>query len=256
MIFDSHAHYDDKAFDPDREELLASLPENGIGCVINVTSDLDSQTRSLALAERYDHIYTSVGFHPSDIGPLNEEVFSELSENAKADRVVAIGEIGLDYYWEKDENVREQQRYWYRRQLSLAKERDLPVIIHSRDAANDTLTIMKEAAKEQIRGVIHCYSYSTEQAKEYLSMGYYLGIGGVLTVKNSRKLRETVEMAPLDRLLLETDCPYLCPEPNRGKRNSSLYLPFVVSELARIKGIREEEVEAVTEQNARELFGL
>ena len=254
MIFESHAHYDDEAFDGDREELIGKLQEQGIACVINVTAEYSHIERSLALAEKYPFFYSSVGVHPSEVGELNEDNFERMKSLATTKKVVAIGEIGLDYYWEKDKDKQEEQRVWFRRQLALAAEMSLPVIIHSRDAAEDTLSIMEEAAKKNIPGVIHCYSYSREIAEKYLSMGYFLGIGGVVTFQNSRKLKETVEAAPIDRLLLETDSPYLAPEPYRGKRNSSLNLPLVIDEIARLKGITAQEVADRTCQNARELF--
>jgi TatD DNase family protein len=254
MIFESHAHYDDEAFDGDREALFNELTQKGIGFVINVTAEYSHIDRSLALAKSHPFIYSSIGVHPSEIQELNEETFAIMRSKLKAEKVVAVGEIGLDYYWEKDPAKQEAQRFWFRRQLALAKEAELPVIIHSREAAEDTLEIMKEAAAQGIPGVIHCYSYSKEMAAEYLKMGYYLGIGGVVTYKNGRRLKETVEEAPLDRLLLETDCPYLAPEPHRGTRNSSLHLPLVIQEIARLKGLSETEVEEATAQNAKELF--
>lgn len=168
--------------------------------------------------------------------------------------MLAVGEIGLDYYWDKEPGVQEAQRYWFRRQLELAKEANLPVIIHSRDAAEDTVEIMKEAYRDGISGVIHCYSYSKEIAKEYIKMGYYIGVGGVVTFKNAKKLVETVEEIPLDRILVETDCPYMAPEPHRGKRNSSLYLPHIIEKIAEIKGTTKEIVTQVTYDNAMRLF--
>lgn len=254
MIFETHAHYDDARFDNDREALLQSLPRQGISPVINVCSDLDSLTTTPALAHAYDFIYAAVGLHPSDIGDLDENILNRIRELTADPKVVAIGEIGLDYYWDKEPEVQERQRICFKKQLKLAKEADLPVIIHSRDAAADTFTIMKEAAADGIPGVIHCYSYSAEQAVEYTKLGYLIGVGGVITFKNGRKLKETVEAIPLEKLLLETDCPYLAPEPHRGKRNSSLFLPLVVEQIAEIKGISPEEVEAVTAENANTLF--
>ncbi len=256
MIFDSHAHYDDHRFDEDREALLAGFSRHGIGAVVNVCADPDSLRTTPALSDDYPFIYAAVGIHPSDIGGLDETVLDRIRQLAAREKTVAIGEIGLDYYWEKDPKVREAQRFWFQRQLSLAKETGLPVIIHSRDAAKDTFDIMQKAAAERIPGVIHCYSYSAEQAAEYVRMGYYIGIGGVVTFSNGKKLRETLETVPFDRILLETDAPYLAPEPYRGKRNSSLYLPYVVSAVSRIKGISPEETEDVTWHNACTLFGL
>lgn len=254
MIFESHAHYDDKQFDPDREELLSSMEEHEIGTIINVGSDFASCKRTLELTEQYAFVYGALGIHPSDIADLNEEVYEWLQENARLPKVAAIGEIGLDYYWEKEPEVQSRQRYWFCRQMELARELSLPVIIHSRDAAEDTMKVMKGIHAEQIPGVIHCFSYSPEIAQEYVKMGYYIGIGGVVTFKNSRKLKETAACIPLERILLETDCPYLAPEPNRGKRNSSLNLPYVAKEIAALRGITEEEVIEATRENALRLF--
>lgn len=255
MIFDSHAHYDDKQFENDRDGLLSSMGENNITRIVNVGASIESSKRSLKLAEQYDFIYAAIGVHPSDISCLNEESLAWLAQTATHEKVVAIGEIGLDYYWDKEREVQEQQKIWFRRQLQLARECGLPVIIHSRDAASDTMEIMKTDA-QGIPGVIHCFSYSKEMAKEYVKMGYYIGIGGVVTFKNARKLVEALEEIPMERILIETDCPYLAPEPNRGKRNSSLYLPYVIEKIAQIKGASPQEVEDVTFQNARALYGI
>ena len=254
MIFESHAHYDDRQFDADRDELLSSMKSHGIERIINIGCSIDSCRRTLELTEQYDFIYGALGVHPSDIGCLNEASFAWMSEQLDQEKIVAVGEIGLDYYWEKDPAVRQQQKVWFRRQLDLAREHSLPVVIHSREAAEDTLKIMKEAAAKEIPGVIHCFSYSREIALEYVKMGYYIGVGGVVTYNNGRRLKEAVCAVPLERILLETDCPYLSPVPYRGKRNSSLYLPRVVTEIAQLKGVSEEEVMAVTYQNAMTLF--
>lgn len=256
MIFETHAHYEDEKFDQDRDELLASMHAHGIAGIVNVGSSLETTEKSIQLAERYGFIHAAAGVHPSEIGCLDEEGFGWLQEQAKHPKVVAIGEIGLDYYWEKEGAVQERQCYWFRRQLALAKEAGLPVIIHSRDAAADTLAIMREAYAMQIPGVIHCFSYSAQMAEEYVKMGYYIGVGGVVTFKNAKKLKEVVEKIPLEHLLLETDCPYMAPEPYRGKRNSSLYLPHVVAKIAEIKGVTEQEVIRVTEQNACTMYRL
>ena len=253
MIFDSHAHYDEERFDADRDELLNSMQENRVGTIINAAADWKSVTEVVGLAEKYPFVYAAVGIHPDDVGDLNEERFAFLKSQCRKAKVVAVGEIGLDYYW--DTQSHEIQKEWFVRQLDLARELDLPVIIHSRDAAEDTLKIMKEHA-QGLRGVLHCFSYSKELAEEYVKMGFYIGIGGVVTFKNGRKLKEVVTAIPLGRILLETDCPYLAPEPYRGKRNSSLYLPYVAREIANLKGITEEEVVEQTEKNGRELFQI
>lgn len=252
MIFETHAHYDDEAFDEDRETLLSSMQEQGIGRVINVSANLESLARTDKLMETYPYVYGAFGLHPDEVGDLNEAVMEQMRVLCRKKKAVAVGEIGLDYYWDKESH--EQQIYWFRRQLNLAREEKLPVIIHSRDAAADTLRVMQEEKSEEIGGVIHCFSYSREMAEAYLAMGFYLGIGGVVTFKNARKIREVVEAAPMERLLLETDSPYLAPVPYRGKRNSSLYLPYVVEKIAEIKGISKEEVISVTEKNAERLF--
>ena len=191
---------------------------------------------------------------PSDVTELNEENFKAIEQAAEHKKAVAVGEIGLDYYWDKEPQVQENQRYWFKRQLELAKEKDLPVIIHSRDAAEDTMQILKETPMREMPGVIHCYSYSVEMAREFLKMGYDIGVGGVLTFKNAKKLRAVVEEIPLERILLETDCPYMAPEPHRGERNSSLFIPYVVEKIAEIKSISTEEVLQTTNANAKKLF--
>ena len=251
MIFDSHAHYDADQFDEDRDKLLSSMLENGVGTILNVGADWDSVTEVVELAQRYPHVYAAVGLHPDEVGILDEEKFAFLREQCKEEKVVAVGEIGLDYYWDNESH--DIQKKWFIRQLELARERNLPVIIHSRDAAEDTLKIMKEHA-QGLRGVIHCFSYSKELAKEYVKMGFHIGIGGVVTFKNGKKLKEIAQEIPLERMLLETDCPYLAPVPYRGKRNLSLYIPYIAQEIANLRGISYEEVVAQTEQNAKELF--
>lgn len=252
-IFESHAHYDSRKFEEDREELLSSMQENGIGTIMNVGATWKSVTTVVELAEQYPFMYAALGLHPDEVGDLDDEKFEFLKSQCNHEKVVAIGEIGLDYYWDNESH--DVQKKWFIRQLDLARELDLPVIIHSRDAAEDTLKIMKEHAKG-LRGVIHCFSYSKELAEEYVKMGFYIGVGGVVTFKNGKKLKEVVEAIPLERILLETDCPYLAPEPYRGKRNSSLYIPHIAQEIADLKGITYEEVVAQTEQNAKMLFGI
>ena len=254
MIFDTHAHYDDDAFDEDREPLLAQLKAAGIERVVNVGASIHSSHTTLELIEKHDFLYGAIGVHPSETEELNEEWMNWLEEKSHEKKVVAIGEIGLDYHWE--EPAKDIQKHWFVRQLDLARKVKLPVIIHSRDAAKDTLDIMKAEHGSDIGGVIHCFSYTKEMAREYLDMGFFLGIGGVLTFKNARKLVETVEYAPLDRLVLETDCPYLSPVPNRGKRNSSLNLTYVADQLAALKGVDRETVEKMTWDNARKLYRL
>lgn len=253
MIFESHAHYDSQKFDEDRDELLRSMPEKGIGTIINSGADWDSVTEVVELAAKYPHVYAAVGMHPDEVGDLDEERFAYLKSQCQKEKVVAVGEIGLDYYWDNESH--DVQKKWFIRQLELARELDLPVIVHSRDAAADTLEVMQKHA-QGLRGVIHCFSYSKELAREYIKMGFYIGVGGVVTFKNAKKLKEIVEDIPLERILLETDCPYLAPVPFRGKRNSSLYIPYIAEEIANIKGITYEEVVEQTELNGRKLFGI
>lgn len=254
MIFDTHAHYDDEKFDKDREELLASFPQKGIGGVVNVAASLGTTKTTLELSEQYDWMFASVGVHPNEVGELDDAGMQWLFEQAGHEKCVAVGEIGLDYYWNKSE--KDVQKKWFIRQIELARAVRKPVIVHSREAAQDTFEIIRAEHAEKMGGVIHCFSYSWELAREYLKMGFYLGIGGVVTFKNARKLKEVVKNAPLSRLVLETDSPYLAPVPFRAKRNSSLNLPYVVEELAQLKGITPEEVERVTWDNALRMYGL
>jgi TatD DNase family protein len=254
MIIDTHAHYDDEKFNEDRDLLLHSLKENDIEYVVNIGASIKTTRNTLELIKQYDFIYGAIGVHPSETGELNEDNFSWLKEQAKTEKVVAIGEIGLDYYWDEPDRI--IQKMWFDRQMELAKEVNLPIVIHSRDAAKDTLDMMKAAKVETVGGVIHCFSYGIDMAKEYLKMGFYLGIGGVVTFNNAKKLKEVVEYTPLDRIVLETDCPYLSPVPNRGKRNSSLNLVYVVDEIAKIKNIDTDEIIQVTNQNAKDLYRI
>ena len=252
LIFETHAHYDDEAFDEDRGKLLLSMKDAGIGEIINVCAEPASLPRTRALMEEYPFVYGAAGIHPSDIGGLADSFIEEIRALSRHEKCLAIGEIGLDYYWDRED--RKEQKRWFCMQLDLAAGEGLPVIIHSRDAAADTLALVKERHVENIGGVVHCFSYEKEMAREFVKLGLYLGIGGVLTYKNARKLKETVAEAPLDRLLLETDAPYLAPVPYRGKRNCSKYIPFVVREIAALKGISEEEVIETTRENALRLF--
>lgn len=254
MIFETHAHYDDEQFAGDRGELLAQLPSLGIRKVIDVASTIDSIDQCVELAHTYDHVYAAVGVHPSELTGMDESVIDHMRELAAWEKTVAIGEIGLDYYWEKHADEQQNQRDWFVRQMELAREVSLPVIIHSRDAAEDTYSLMRDIRAQEIPGVIHCYSYSPEMAREYVKMGYYIGVGGVVTFKNAKKLLRTVAETPIERILLETDSPYLAPEPHRGRRNDSRELVYVVDKIAQIKDLTPEEVEAVTWENAQRLF--
>ncbi len=253
MIFETHAHYDDKAFDKDRDSVLKLLKKEKIEPVINVSSSTDSINRTLRLAHEYDHVYAALGIHPSDCGDITDDDIVRIGNLLDDVKAVAVGEIGLDYHY--DEPGRDIQKKWFVRQLELAIEKSLPVIIHSRDAARDTFDILSAERFAPLKGIVHCYSYSLEMAREYVKMGYYIGVGGVVTFKNGRKLKEVVEMTPIDRIVTETDSPYMAPVPYRGRRNSSEYLPYVVEEIARIKGMSPKEVEEITWANAVKLFG-
>lgn len=257
MIIDTHAHYDSDSFAEDRDLLLASMQENGIGLIVNSCASVDDLQDTIDLMNKYDFVYGAVGVHPDDADKMTAETLEEIRRLSHHEKTVAIGEIGLDYYWHKEKEEHLVQQKMFRAQMDIAREEKLPFIIHSREAAEDTLNIVKEyMAGGMYGGIIHCFSYGKEIAREYLSRGLYLGIGGVVTFKNAKKLKEVVAYAPLEQLVLETDCPYLAPEPYRGKRNSSLYLPNVAAAIAEIKGISVEEVIAQTERNARNLLGL
>jgi TatD DNase family protein len=253
MYFDSHAHYDDESFDEDRQTLLEkTLKEGNVGCVINAAADINSSLRGIEFSKTYEYIYAAVGVHPHEVENMTEEDIRFLESLTKEKKVVAIGEIGLDYYY--DLAPRDLQRKWFAAQLDLAKKVGLPVIIHSREACQETFDLLKE--KQIEKGVIHCFSGSAELAKAYVKRGLYIGIGGALTFKNARKTLEVVEVIPLEKILIETDAPYLTPAPHRGKRNDSTYLQFVVEKIAEIKNISPEEVEIKTFENACRLFGL
>lgn len=254
MIFDTHAHYDDDAFDEDRDTLLGEIFSSGICCITDVGASVKSSKSAVDLSKKWPQIYAAVGVHPDSTADMTEEDIETLRSLAQEKKVVAIGEIGLDYYW--DNSPREVQKKWFERQLELAREVDLPVIIHSREAAKDTMDIMREAAKAGNTGVIHCYSYAAPMAKEYISMGFFIGIGGVLTFKNARVIKEVASEIPLSSIVLETDSPYLAPVPYRGKRNNSMYLKEVVKQLAQIKQVSEETVITTTLANAKRLYRL
>lgn len=299
MIFDSHAHYNDKAFEEDRAQLLASLSFQRVGAVCEIGYDRESSQAAVRLAEQYGEeteekkrldgvreeqcgaegqeermtdardgqsrlkhqeevcrpqIFAAVGIHPEEAGkavPADLEVLRALAGHPK---VVAIGEIGLDYYWPEPDH--EIQKHWFRQQLALARELKMPVVIHSRDAAQDTYEILAETQAAEYGGILHCFSYTKEMAERFLKLGWYIGIGGVLTFKNAKKLREAAELIPLSRIVLETDCPYMAPEPNRGKRNDSGNLIYVAEKLAEIKGVSLEEVIRITTENTKRVYRL
>ena len=253
MIFETHAHYDDEAFDDDREKLLERMQNRGVEYVVNVGASMSSCKSTIGLVRRFPYVYGALGVHPDEVSELTEEDYQWLKKSIYKPKIVAVGEIGLDYHWNDN---KEQQIEWFEKQMDIAREAELPIIIHSRDAANDTYEVMKANKADEIGGVIHCFSYTKEMAEKFLDMGFYIGIGGVVTFKNAKTLKEVAAYTPLDRIVLETDCPYLSPEPNRGKRNSSLNLNYVAEALSQIKGINKEELIAVTEENARQLYRM
>lgn len=254
MIFDTHSHYDDEAFDDDREELLAGLKGRGVERLVNVGADIATSKAALRLADKYDFIYAALGVHPSETESLKEADMDWIRESCSHEKVVAVGEFGLDYHW--PEPAPEVQRKWFLRQIELAKEVKLPIIIHSRDAAAETMKILKETKAYECGGVIHCFSYSPEQAKEYAAMGFYIGIGGVVTFKNAKKCKRAVEELSIERIVLETDCPYMAPEPHRGRRNDSSLLIHVAEKIAELKGMETKEVIRITTENAEKLYRL
>ena len=257
MIFETHAHYDDEAFEQDREALLNSMEAHGIGHIVNACAWIESLKATEELMEKYPFVYGAFGIHPDDAEKMTEDTLNEIRRLCHLPKAVAIGEIGLDYYWHKEKEEHDIQKKMFRAQMDIAREEKLPFMIHSRDAAEDTLSIVREYMQEGMSGgIIHCFSYGKEMAREYLNMGLFLGIGGVVTFKNAKKLKEVVTYAPLSQLVLETDCPYMSPEPYRGKRNSSLNLPYVAQAIGELKGISAEEVVKITEENARRLLGI
>lgn len=256
-IIDTHAHYDDDAFDADREELLDSMQANGIEKIVNVCASIDGLQDTVALMEKYPFVYGAVGVHPDDADKMTQATLDEIQKLSRMEKMVAIGEIGLDYYWHKEKEEHEIQQKMFRAQLDIARAEKMPFMIHSREAAEDTLNIIREYMKGGMYGgIIHCFSYSKEIAAEYLKMGLYLGIGGVVTFENAKKLKETVKYAPLSQIVLETDSPYLAPKPNRGKRNSSLNLPYVAQMIADLKELSVDEVISITSENAQKLLGI
>lgn len=253
MIFDSHAHYDDSAFDEDRDPLLAGMAEKGVGHIISVAAEYKSFNPILNICRKYDFCHPALGIHPNAAAELTPEIRPAFEKYFSDNKVVALGEIGLDYYY--DEPSPEIQREAFIYQLELANRLELPVIIHSRDAAEETYEIIKAHLPGR-RGVIHCFSSSVEMAREYVKLGFYIGIGGVVTFKNGKKLKEVATDIPLSSILLETDCPYLAPVPHRGERNDSSFIALVADEIASLRGISPEEVISETEQNAKRLFNI
>ena len=252
-IFDTHAHYDDEAFSEDREELLGLLQKRGVSHVITCGTNLITSYHSLKLAQKYDYIYCALGFHPEDIADERKGDLDVIKDLLKSEeKAVAVGEIGLDYHY-PDGAPREVQIDLFRRQIELANELSLPVIVHDRDAHEDTFNILKELHP---KGVVHCFSGSAEMAKEYVKLGFFIGVGGVVTFKNARKAVEVVEAIPLESILLETDCPYMAPTPFRGQRNDSSLISYVAEKIAEIKGVTPQEVCDITNENAKRLFSI
>ena len=253
MLFDTHAHYDADQFASDREAVLTALPAAGVGLVVDPGCDVASSREAVALAERFDHVYAAVGIHPEDCDGCTDADFDVIRELCRREKVVAVGEIGLDYYW-KENPPRDFQEQVFRRQIELALELDLPVIIHDREAHGDSLRIVLDYPG--LRGVFHCFSGSPEMAQELLKRGWYLGFDGPITYKNAKRAPEVAAITPMDRIVIETDAPYMAPVPFRGKRNDSRLLPYVVEKLAEWKGVTPEEMTDITWQNGKRLFGL
>ena len=252
MYFDTHAHYDSGAFNADRFEILGSMPDAKVGLIVNPGCDLESSKTAIGLAERFNFVYAAVGWHPEDMDKLTDKAFAELERLAEHPKCLAIGEIGLDYYW--DDTHKAEQKELFKKQIELAIRLNKPVIVHDREAHGDSLEIVRDYS--ELRGVFHCFSGSVEMASELLKRGWYLGFDGPITYKNARKAIEVLEFCPLDKIVIETDSPYLTPVPNRGKRNDSRQLEFVVNKIAEIKGINADEVENITFENGKKLFGI
>lgn len=254
MLIDSHAHLDDSRFDKDREQLIKDLGNNNIELIINPGSDVATSVKAVSLAQKHENIYAAIGVHPHEVEDMEDETIELLRSLSKKEKVVAIGEIGLDYYY--DNSPRELQKKWFREQIKLAKELDLPIIIHDRDAHQDTYDIIKELKDDSLRGVLHCYSGGVELAREFIKLGFYISFAGPITFKNAKVSKLVAKEIPLEKMLIETDSPYLTPHPHRGKRNEPLYVRFVAGEIAQLKGISFDEVMNITNKNARELFGI
>ena len=253
QLFDTHAHYDAEQFDTDRDALLATLPEQDVALVVNPGCDIPTSRKALELAHQYDYIYAAVGYHPESCAPYQESELELLREMAKDPKVVAIGEIGLDYYWEENP-PKELQQEVFRAQMALARELKLPVIVHDREAHADSLTIVKEFP--EVKGVFHCFSGSAEMAKELVKLGWMISFTGVLTYKNARKSVEAAEAVPIESIMIETDAPYMAPVPHRGKRCDSALVLHTCEKLAEIKGITVEDCARITMENGKRFFGI
>lgn len=253
MLFDTHAHFDDRQFDKDRDEVLKSLKSFGVSNIVNIGADMKGSEKSIELAEKYDFVYATVGIHPSETGDMTDTDIDKLRSLAKHPKVRAIGEIGLDYHYDNNAPA-DVQKKWFIRQLELAKELDMPVVIHDRESKGECLEILKN--QKISNGVFHCYSGSAETAREILKLGMMISFTGVLTFKNARRAVEACAAVPLDRLMIETDCPYMAPEPHRGERNFSGYVRHVAEKMAEIKGVSYDEIVEITNRNARKFYGI
>jgi TatD DNase family protein len=254
MLFDSHAHYDDEKFDNDRYDIIKKAHENGVSYILNAASDIASSIESISLSQEFEYVYSAVGVHPHNVGDINDNTVVTLADFASNKKVVAIGEIGLDYYY--DTAPREIQKYWFAKQINLARNLKLPVIVHDRDAHEDCMNIIKSEKANEVGGVFHCYTGSIEMARELLKNNFYISIGGAVTFKNAKTIVGVAAYIPNDRFLIETDCPYMTPEPHRGKRNDSSYIRLVAEKIAEIKGLTFEELAFLTTNNAKKLFKI
>ena len=253
MIFETHAHYDDERFDEDRDEVLGSMRNHGVEFIVNIGAEMESCYSTLDLTKKYDFIYGALGIHPDCVYDLTDADYKWIEDHINEDKIVAVGETGLDYYREYDKAV---QKDSFERQMDIARRDDKPIIVHSREAAYDTYEIMKANNAEEIGGVVHCFSYPKEMAQKFLDMGFYIGVGGVVTFKNAKKLQEVVSYMPMEQMVLETDCPYLAPDPHRGERNDSRYIHYVADKVAELKGISTEEVINITTANAKKMYKI
>lgn len=255
MLFDTHAHLNDTKFDEDRDSVIKRAQEEGVSLIVNVGFNRQTIPQTLQLAEQYDFIYAAVGWHPHDAKHMTEKDLHWIEDLATShEKVVAIGEIGLDYYW--DNSPHDVQKDVFRQQIALAKRVQKPIIIHDRDAHEDVVTILKEEKADEVGGIMHCFGGDEKMAAECLQMNFYISFGGPLTFKNAKLPKEVAKTVPLDRLLIETDCPYLAPHPLRGKRNETSYVKYVAESMAEIKGISYEEMASITKQNGKKLFGI
>lgn len=250
-IFDTHSHYDDEQFDGDRYPLLESLPQKGVGTVVTCGCDIESSEKNKALAHRFGYVYYAAGFHPENLEGVQEKDLELIADFLKDDKCVAVGEIGLDYHWMA--SSKEKQLLFFEKQIELANKFDMPVIVHDREAHGDTMDILR---KTKPKGVVHCFSGSKEMAAELVKQGMYIGLNGVATFKNARKSLEVVREIPLTRLVLETDCPYLAPEPHRGRRNDSSLIPFIAQRIGEVLQIDAQEILDITNENAKELYNI